>query len=50
MDCKGNVLLDRCVGAKIILVPPLKYDGAMVGNKLTKGLRHVMEDYQKILQ
>lgn len=50
VDCKGNVLLNRCVGSKIVLVPPLKYDGSMTDGKLTKGLKHVMEDYSKNLQ
>ena len=53
MDCRGNLLLDRAMGAKIILVPPLSYDGGpggVVYGKDMKGLRHKMEDYEKKLK
>lgn len=50
MDCSGNVLLDRLVGSKVILVPPLSYEGtSQYGNDM-KGLRHKMEDYKRKLE
>ena len=50
VDCRGNVLLDRMVGSKIILVPPLSYDGSNAYGKDMKGLKHKMEDYKKKLE
>ena len=50
VDCSGNVLLDRFVGAKIILVPPLNYEGSVVSGKKTKGLKHKMLDYMEQLR
>ena len=50
MDCTGNVLLDRFVGAKIILVPPLNYEGKVVDGVRTKGLRHKVEAYMDKLR
>lgn len=52
MDCRGNLLLDRAVGAKIVLVPPLSYEGGggPAYGKDMKGLRHKMEDYKKKLE
>ena len=46
VDCSGNVLLDRCVGSKIMLVPPLKYEGA----DGEKSLRQVVEEYAQVLR
>ena len=52
MDCRGNLLLDRAVGARIVLVPPLSYEGGGSSEygKDMKGLRHKMEDYKKKLE
>ena len=50
MDCSGNILLDRFVGAKIILVPPLNYEGNVVDGVRTKGLKHKMLDYMEKLR
>ena len=50
MDCSGNVLLNRFVGAKIILVPPLNYEGSVVDGVRTKGLKHKMLDYMEKLR
>ncbi len=33
VGCTGNVLLDRSVGAKIMLVPHLKYSSTTEGEK-----------------
>ncbi len=45
VDCRGNVLLDRLMGSKIILVPPLSYEGSSAS-----GMKHKMEDYKKKLE
>lgn len=50
VDCSGNVLLDRFVGSKIILVPPLNYEGSVVDGVRTKGLKHKMLDYMEKLK
>lgn len=50
MDCRGNLLLDRVVASKIILVPPLSYEGSSAYGNDMKGLRHKMEDYKKKLE
>ena len=50
VDCRGNLLLDRAVGAKIILVPPLSYEGGTVYGRDMKGLKHKMEDYKEKLK
>ena len=46
MDCRGNLLLDRLMGSKIILVPPLSYDYG----KEMKGLKEKMFDYKTKLE
>ena len=50
MECSGNVLLDRFVGAKVILVPPLNYEGSVVDGVRTKGLKHKMLNYMEKLR
>ena len=50
VDCSGNVLLNRFVGAKIILVPPLNYEGSVVNGVKTKGLKHKMLEYMEKLR
>ena len=50
MDCSGNVLLDRFVGAKMILVPPLNYEGSVANGVRTKGLKHKMLEYMENLR
>ena len=50
VDCTGNVLLDRFVGAKIILVPPLNYEGSVVDGVRQKGLKHKMLEYTEKLK
>jgi hypothetical protein len=50
VDCCGNVLLDRFIAAKIILVPPLNYEGSVVDGVRTKGLKHKMLDYMEKLR
>ena len=50
MGCNGNLLLDRFSAAKILLVPPINYDGSVVYGKEMKGLKQKMEDYGKKLK
>ena len=50
MNCSGNVLLDRFVGAKIVLVPPLNYEGSVINGVRTKGLKHKMLEYMEKLR
>ncbi len=50
VDCRGNLLLDRVVASKIILVPPLSYTGGPGYGKDMKGLKHKMEDYKQKLE
>ena len=50
VGCGGNVLLDRFVGAKIILVPPLNYEGSVVDGVRKKGLKHKMIEYMEKLK
>ena len=50
VDCSGNVLLDRFVGAKIVLVPPLNYEGSVVNGVRMKGLKHKMLEYMEKLR
>ena len=50
MGCNGNLLLDRFAGAKIILVPPISYDGSIVYGKEMKGLKQKMQDYGEKLK
>lgn len=50
VDCSGNVLLNRFVGAKIILVPPLNYEGSVVDGVRQKGLKHKMIEYMEKLK
>lgn len=50
VDCTGNVLLNRFVGATIILVPPLNYEGSVVDGVREKGLKHKMLDYMERLK
>ncbi len=47
MGCTGNVFLDRCVGAKIMLVPPLKYSSTA---KEEESLRQIVEEYSLVLR
>ena len=50
VDCSGNVLLNRLAGAKILLVPPLSYEGSIVDGKQTPGLKHKMQEYMEKLR
>ena len=50
VGCNGNLLLDRFSAAKILLVPPINYDGSVVYGKEMKGLKQKMEDYGKKLK
>ena len=51
VGCRGNLLLDRAVGSKVILVPPLLYEGGgSVDGKDMKGLKYKMEDYKTKLK
>lgn len=45
VDCSGNVLLNRFAGAKILLLPSLPYEGAVINGKQTTGLKDKMQDY-----
>ncbi len=47
MVCDGNVLLDRCVGAKIMLVPHLKYSSTV---EEEKSLQDIVKEYSQILR
>lgn len=50
VGCNGNLLLDRFSAAKILLVPPINYDGSVVYGKEMKGLKQKMEDYGEKLK
>ena len=50
VDCSGNLLLERFVGAKIILVPELTYEGSLVNGVRMKGLKHIMQNYMEKLK
>ncbi len=47
MGCTGNMFLNRCVGAKIMLVPPLKYSSTVKGEE---SLRQIVEEYSRVLR
>ena len=50
MDCRGNLLFDRLMGSKIILVPPLSYDKGQIYGMEMKGLEQKMFNYKKKLE
>ena len=50
MGCEGNLLLDRLVGAKILLCPYRPSDTELVDGRVIKGLLEMMEDYAEKLR
>lgn len=46
LGCRGNLLLNRVVGSKMVLLPPLSYEG----NGPVKGLKDKMDDYKRTLE
>ena len=45
MECSGNLLLDRLVGANVVLVAPSSYEGKITELGYVAGLKDKMDSY-----
>ena len=50
VGCTGNLLLDRAVGAKIVLTPHVGYETKTSYEKSMKGLKEMMQEYAEKLR